>query len=280
MLKRIRDQLPDLSVSERKVGALVLENPYTVMRATVADIAAWAEVSQPTVIRFTRSMGCSGLSDFKLRLANSPASGVPYVHQSVRPEDPVVEIIPKIFESTHSALAKCCREVDPSQVEQAIALLALAHRIEFYGLGNSGIVATDAQHKFFRFSIPAVAYSDSSIQARAATMLSPGDVVVAISNSGRSIELLEAVQIARAAGASVIAITASGSPLADLASVALIADTYEDSEIYSPMASRIVHLVLIDILAVGVALHHGPSLISRLAKSMHSLHSKRFSKRF
>jgi RpiR family carbohydrate utilization transcriptional regulator len=109
----------------------------------------------------------------------------------------------------------------------------------------------------------------------AASVLTPDDVVVAISQSGRTLDLLDAVHLAQQAGAAVVAITASGSPLARLARVTLAADTPEDTETYSPMISRIVHLVLIDILAVGVALRHGPGLIEQLEKSKRSLRGKR-----
>jgi RpiR family carbohydrate utilization transcriptional regulator len=275
MLERIRAQLPDLSAAERKVAELALAQPYTVMQAAVADIAANAGVSQPTVIRFCRSMGCAGLPDFKLKLAGSLVTGVPYVHSSVRPEDPTSEVAAKVFDNTVTALIKCRNEVNPAAVEQAVDLLSHARRIEFYGLGNSGIIAADAQHKFFRFGIPTVAYADSHIQTMAASVLSAGDVMVAISNSGRTVELLGAVEVALNAGASVVAITSSLSPLARMATVTLAADTREDTETFSPMISRIVHLVLIDVLAVGVALRQGPALIAQLEKSKQSLRGKR-----
>ncbi|SME93857.1 transcriptional regulator HexR [Pseudogulbenkiania subflava] len=275
MLERIRNQLGSLSAAERKVADLVLEQPYTMMQAAVADIAASAGVSQPTVIRFCRSMGCTGLPDFKLKLAGSLVTGVPYVHSSVRPEDPTSEIAAKVFDNTVSALIKCRNDVNPVAVNTALDLLANANRIEFYGLGNSGIIAADAQHKFFRFGIPTVAYADTHTQIMAASVLGEGDVLVAISNSGRTVELLDAVEVALHAGAKVVAITASGSPLAKQATVTLVADAPEDTETYSPMISRIVHLVLIDILAVGVALRRGPGVIDQLEKTKLSLRPKR-----
>ncbi|OWY40980.1 transcriptional regulator [Xenophilus sp. AP218F] len=275
MLDRIRGQLEHLSSAERKVAELVLEQPYTVIQAAVADIARSAGVSQPTVIRFCRTVGCSGLPDFKLKLAGSLVTGVPYVHSSVRPEDPTSEIVAKVFDNTVSALLKCRNDVNPQAIEAAVRLLTDANRIEFYGLGNSGIIASDAQHKFFRFGIPTVAYSDTHIQMMAASVLGPDDVLVAISSSGRTMELLEAVDVALSAGAKVIALTTSGSPLARRATVSLIADTLEDNETYSPMISRIVHLVQIDILAVSVALRRGPGLIRQLEKTKHSLRNRR-----
>jgi len=275
MLEKIRAELDTLSVAERRVAEQVLAQPYTVMQSAVSDIAASAGVSQPTVIRFCRSMGFSGLSDFKLKLAGILVGGVPYVHSSVRPEDPVSEITAKVFDNTVTALLKCRNDINPQAVDDAVELLAGAKRIEFYGLGNSGIIAADAQHKFFRFGIPTVAYADSHIQIMAAAVLDEDAVVVAISSSGRSRELMDAVDMALSTGARVIAITVPDTPLAHKATVALEVDAPEDSETYSPMLSRILHLVIIDILTVGVALKRGPSLVTQLEKAKRSLRQKR-----
>jgi glucokinase len=121
-------------------------------------------------------------------------------------------------------------------------------------MGNSRVVALDGQHKFFRFRIPTALYGDSHLFTLAAELLKPGDVVVAISNSGRLPELLTAVDAARAAGADVIAITSSGSPLAKKATVCLAVDHAEDSSTFLSMISRILQLLLIDIVSVGISL--------------------------
>lgn len=275
LLERIRDQEPQLSTAERRVAQALLNRPNDFVQAAVADIAQKVGVSQPTVIRFARSVGCTGLQDLKLKLAGSLVSGVPYVHSSVRPEDPTAEIAVKVFDNAIAALLRCRNAISPATLDQAIDLLAQASRMEFYGLGNSGIIAADAQHKFFRLGTPAIAYADPHIQAMAATMLGPRDVLVAISNSGRSTELLDAVEIALRNGCKVVAITSTGSQLARIASVALLADAQEDAELYSPMLTRLLHLTLIDVLAVGVALRRGPELVDQLEKTKRSLKSHR-----
>ncbi|NWG74642.1 MAG: SIS domain-containing protein, partial [Rubrivivax sp.] len=138
-------------------------------------------------------------------------------------------------------------------------------RIEFYGVGNSGIVALDAQHKFFRLGVSAAAISDGHVQVMSATMLGPGDVAVFVSNSGASRDLLDVAEIVRRRGATSILITASGSPLALTATAAnqilLAADHPEDHERYSPMVSRLLHLVIVDILSTGVALRLGSAAL-------------------
>ncbi|HBI67953.1 MAG TPA: bifunctional transcriptional regulator/glucokinase, partial [Massilia sp.] len=117
----------------------------------------------------------------------------------------------------------------------------------------------DGQHKFFRFRIPTALYGDAHLFALAADLLGPGDVVIAISKSGQVPELLQAVDIARAAGADVIAIGSGQSPLARRASVCLAVDHAEDSTSFLSMISRILQLLLIDIMAVGLSIdaHNG-----------------------
>ncbi|GAB2891922.1 transcriptional regulator HexR [Paralcaligenes sp. KSB-10] len=275
MLAQIEQQLAGLSEAERKVAQLVLAQPNDIVKSSVGEVARLARVSQPTVIRFCRSMGCGGWPDFKIRLAASLMVGVPYVHSSVRAEDPTSMLAAKVFDNAVSALLRARNEINTDSVDAAITLLLAARRIEFYGLGNSGIVAADAQHKFFRYDVATVAYADTHTQLMAASLLGPSDVLVAISHSGRTKELLEAVRLARKNGCPVIAITASHSPLAELASVLLRADTLEDTEVYSPMISRLVHLTLVDLLALGLALRRGTDISLLLEKTKESLRSRR-----
>jgi RpiR family carbohydrate utilization transcriptional regulator len=275
MLERIKNALENLSKSERRVGELVLAQPNLIANAPIAQIADMAHVSQPTVIRFCRTLNCSGLQDFKLRLTRSLVSGVPYVHSLVHPTDSAHDLSKKLFDNNISHLLRTRNELDTEVLEKAINVLSDGKRIEFYGQGTSGIIAMDAQHKFFRLGVPTNAYSDSHMHGMSASMLKAGDVVVAISNSGRTLDLIRSVEIARDAGAEVIGLTHSKSPLAKRCSLTLFADTMEDPDLYTPMITRIVHLVIIDILAVGVALRRGPALIDQLEKMKHHLKEKR-----
>lgn len=275
LLGRIEASIGDLRKSERAVAEFVLGRPNEVLNISIAELAYRVGVSQPTVARFVNALGFTGFKDFKLRLAQSLASGVPYVHRDVGPDDTLDEVAPKVFNRTIGALISVRNQLDAVRLARAVELITRAGRMEFYGIGNSGIVATDAQHKFFRFGIPSVAYADPHTQGMAATLLEEGDVVVAISASGRTPELIRACELARDAGAEVIAITASGSPLSRVANVVLAADVPEDPDVYAPMTSRIAHLAIIDVLSVSVALASGPELIKRLERTKQTLRDKR-----
>lgn len=277
MLNRIQANKAGLRRSERKVAELVLAQPQAAINSSIGELARRACVSEPTVIRFCRALGCAGFQDFKLKLAQSLASGVPYVHTDVQPNDSPAELADKVFDRSIATLLQVRNRLDQEALRRAIDILAAATKIEFYGHGASGIVAMDAQHKFFRLGVPVVAYSDPHTHSMSAAIMQPGNVVVAISHTGRSMDLLVSVRLALEAGAQVIAVTAAGSPLAGLATVALCSDTSENTDTYIPMTSRIVDLVIMDILAVGVALRRGPELVQQLQKTKRILTEKHLS---
>ncbi len=262
MLDRVRAAMPALPPAEQRVARLLLSDPRSFATLPVAELAERATVSKPTVVRFCRSVGYDGLADFKLKLAGSVNEGVPFVHRAVDPDDKPGDLIIKVIDNAVSALLKYRNAAAGHAVERAIDALSTAgrqgRRIEFYGVGNSGIVAQDAQHKFFRLGVRAHAVSDGHVQVMSASMLAAGDCAVIISNSGRSRDLIDVAEIAQRKGATVIVITASGSPLAHLAQapghILLAADHPEDWDRYSPMVSRLLHLMIIDILTTGVAL--------------------------
>lgn len=262
MLDRVRAAQAALPPAEQRVAALLLEDPRAFTSMPVAQIARRSGVSKPTVVRFCRSVGYDGLADFKLKLAGSVGEGVPFVHRAVSADDRPAELSVKVIDNAVSALLKYRNAAAGHAIARAIDALAQAgargRRIEFHGVGNSGIVAQDAQHKFFRLGVHAQAVSDGHVQVMSATMLGEGDCAVVISNSGRSRDLVDVADIAQRRGATVIAITASRSPLARrvqaVGQVLLAADHPEDWERYSPMVSRLLHLVIIDILTTGVAL--------------------------
>jgi RpiR family carbohydrate utilization transcriptional regulator len=286
MLERVRASIPALPPAEQRVAKLVLSDPRGFASTPVGELAERSHVSKPTVVRFCRSVGYDGLADFKLKLAGTVNEGVPFVHRSVDEDDGPGELIVKVIDNAVSAMLKYRNNAQGHAFERAIAALTEAgvnkKRIEFYGVGNSGIVAQDAQHKFFRLGVRATAVSDGHIQVMSATMLEPGDCAVIISNSGHSRDLLDVAEIARKKGATLIVITASNSPLATVAisanQVLLAVDHPEDYDRYSPMVSRLLHLVVIDILTTAVALRLPGELRPMLQEIKKNLRAKRYTR--
>ena len=286
MLDRIRASIPALPPAEQRVAKLVLLDPRSFATLPVTELAERSHVSKPTVVRFCRSVGYDGLTDFKRKLAGTVNEGVPFVHRSVDEDDKCGDIIVKVIDNAVSALLKYRNDAAGHAFERAITALAAAgaagRRIEFYGVGNSGIVAQDAQHKFFRLGVNSAAVSDGHVQVMSATMLKPGDCAVIISNSGHTRDLLDVAEIARKRGATLIIVTASGSPLAQLGQgtnqVLLAVDHPEDYDRYSPMVSRLLHLMVMDILSTAVALRLPGELRPMLQEIKKNLRAKRYAR--
>ncbi|MGL5447414.1 MAG: SIS domain-containing protein [Rhabdaerophilum sp.] len=264
-----------LSRSEARVADIILGDPNRAVEMSIAAISEAADVSEPTVARFCKSLGFSGLKEFKLRLARSLGSGTPFVHQDVKPGDDTASVVFKVIDRAAKAIASLRDEMDTTLLAKAARAIAEASRLEFYGQGNSGIVALDAQHKFFRLGIPTAAYSDPHVHAMSAALLGPKDVVIAFSASGRTLDLIRSVEIAKNAGVTVIGITTRGSPLTKLCDVAITSDVEEDTDVYSPMLSRHVHLAIIDVLSVLTALERGDAGVSNMARAKRSVREKR-----
>ncbi|MDX1799388.1 MAG: transcriptional regulator HexR [Marinobacter sp.] len=271
VLAVIQASLDTLNKSERKVAEAILKDPTAATRYSIAALARAADVSEPTVNRFCRSFSATGFPDFKIRLAQSIATGTPYVGQNISPDDSVAEFADKIVLSTIASLDKARQALSPKALGLAIDHLIQAKQINFFGMGGSAPVAMDAQHKFFRFNIPVVAYDDALMQRMVAAGSSTGDVIVVISYTGRTREMIDIAQIARQNGATVIGITAPDSELSRVCTVALEISAEEDTEIYMPMSSRIIHLTVIDILATGVTLKRGSDFQHHLKKIKDSL---------
>jgi RpiR family carbohydrate utilization transcriptional regulator len=281
MLDRIKASMPSLAPAEQRVARLVLGDPRAFATLPVSELADRAHVSKPTVVRFCRSMGYDGLSDFKLKLAGSVSEGVPFIHRSVDPDDKTGDVLVKVIDNAVAAFLKYRNDASTFAIDKAAEALAgtynTGRRIEFYGAGNSGVVALDAQHKFFRLGINTISYRDGHMQVMSATLLGPGDCVVVVSNSGRTRDLMDACDIARRNGATTIVITATGSPLATAGHIHLAADHPEGYDRYSPMVSRLLHLMIIDVLATTVALRIGGGRLQPLLREMkNNLRTKRY----
>jgi glucokinase len=257
LLGQIRRARLTLSPAERRVADHVLAHPRSALNDPIAAIARAAAVSQPTVIRFCRSLGCEGLSDFKLRLASGLSSTIPVTHSQVTHDDNLLELGSKVLGNTASAILQVRDHLNRDMIARAIDLLLTADRVDFYAVGHYAPVAQDAQFKFLRFGIASAAFTDARLLPLAANVLKPGNVAVIFSSSGRVPELVAVADKARERGASVVAITASQSPLSRKADAVLIVDHVEDITTHLPMISRILHLLVVDILTVGVAMQRG-----------------------
>ena len=272
----ITDALPGLNNSERKVAEAILSDPESATGSSIASLAKRANVSEPSVNRFCKRFNTAGFPDFKLKLAKSLVSGVRFVNRNVDPNDTVESYTPKIFDSTINDLALIRDSIDHSVVNAVVDQLIQAKRVYFFGLGTSGSVARDAENKFFRFNLPVSFHDDVLMMRMLASTGSAGDVFFVISHTGRTKEIIDIAEIASNNGATVIALTSSSSPLTAVSSIALEVDVPENTDEYMAMTSRIVHLVVLDVLATGFTLRRGPDFLPHLEKIKNSLKPTRY----
>ena len=274
LIRRITENQASLRKSEAKVANYVLANANEVIKMRIVDLASKSEVSEPTVIRFCKAIGFDGFQSFKLQLAQQLGLGSVFTQFAVEDNDTVADLINKVFDTTVGSLITAREEINSEVLEQAITTISNARRVEFYGFGASGSVAADAQHKFFRLQLSSAAYTDPHIQRMSAISLGPEDVVVAISQSGETQALLQSVELAREAGANVIGLAPHNTSLSRVCNLAIYVNMEEDLKSFTPVSSRIAHLVVIDVLATGVARHRKPLLkehLKRLEKSQKAL---------
>jgi RpiR family carbohydrate utilization transcriptional regulator len=256
LIHRISERMLELRRSEQKVARVVLEAPELVLHESVAALSKRAEVSEPTVMRFASALGFDGYQDFRMQLAQSLALGIPATQSSITEDDDTAVAIDKIFSYAVTSLAHARDHMDPQALYEAAELLRTAREIVFLGVGASAIVAQDAQQKFPLLMKPTSAPSDQQMMLWAGAMARPGTAVVAISNSGRTASVVQATSEAKANGAATIAITGERGPLSEAVDVAIIVETFENTDFFTPTTSRLAHLTAMDALATVVALHN------------------------
>lgn len=276
IILRLRNVVDKLSASEKQVAAFILDDLERATRSTVSGISEAAGVSEPTVIRFCRSLGCEGFKDFKIRLARNLAVSLQYIN----PETPAANDRPAFSDLVFSSLVETLKiardQLDAAVIEQAAKAIDGARQVAFYGVGGgSSIVAQDAANRFFRIGVMATAHSDGYLQRMQASTLGRDDLVVAISATGRPQELVDSLTIARQYGATTLALTKPGSPLTQVSDIVIELNLPEHPEIFKPTATRLVYLCVIDVLATQVGYMRGEEVretLRRIRSSLSSLH--------
>ncbi|MBP3265067.1 MAG: MurR/RpiR family transcriptional regulator [Acidaminococcaceae bacterium] len=264
-LPLLRSSYNGLTKSEQKLADYILKNPSDVMHMTMSELADATSSADATVFRFCQKLGFSGFQGLKQALAGDLFSPAESLSQEVGPEDTPQEITRKVFQDMIDALQTTGKMLDYRALEQAMDIISRANRVDAYGYGGSGVVAQDIAHRFMRFGMDVHAYSDPHLQIASASLLKPEDVVIAISHTGASIDLLKVLEMARSRGSKIILITSYlKSPATKLADVVLTGMARETNYRSEAMASRLVHLAILDCLYTGVMLRRMDNYIDNM----------------
>ncbi len=268
----IRALYPSLRPAERKVADFILSHPTEVAAMSSVELAHRAGVSDSTVIKCSQHLGFEGFSQLKLALVRELATIPVSAFGEVTPEDSVQEIKDKVFHSNAQALTDTAKVLDHTELERAAAKILEARRVDFFGVGASGIVALDAQLKFMRIGIDSGCYPDSHVQATRAALLLPDDVAVVITHSGQTRDAVEVLQLARKAGAATICITNyPTSPAARLSDIVLLTSAQETDLRSGALGSRLAQLTVVDCLFMAVAIRRHEQAMEYLTRTRAAL---------
>jgi len=271
MLSRIEHQIGALSRAEKRVAVWVLAHPRQAADATLAQVARACGVSEPTVIRFCRSIDLGGFRELTIRLTEALSRPVSYVHRDVSADDATPDAVTKVLDAAIQSLLDMRAQLSSMPIDRAAAVLRQARQISFAGLGASGHVAADACHKFFRLGTPCTAHTDTPSILQAAAIAEAGDVLFIVSHLGGWPELDEAAAVARDNGADVLALTDPASDLARVATLVFGWSPHEDTSVFTPMSSRLAQLALLDAVYVAFALSLGEIAADKLRRSKDAL---------
>lgn len=272
----LRSSYENLTNAERRIADYIMDNPHTFIKQTVSDIASSTKSSEITVSRFCKKLGFNGLQNLKIALASGikPSNNLNY--QNIETTDSYQLIAGKIFQNIADGLNDTLKLLNFADVDHAVTLLSKAKRIAAYGFGNSATICKDIETRFIRFGIPVQAYSDSHQQFTSASLLNKNDVIIAVSHTGSSTELLESVKIAKQNAAKIIAITSySNSALSKLADITLTGMGREVHYRSEAMASRLIHIAIVDLLYTGMSIKKHTSYVKNINKMRKVIAQKR-----
>jgi DNA-binding MurR/RpiR family transcriptional regulator len=272
---RIRMMQPQLTRTEARVVELVLGSRDFTEGTSLQIVAAAADVSEAMVVKVAKKLGYEGFRDFRASLAAYNRLPIVDLHQELSPDDSIATIMQKVFRTAIQALEETLAILSAGDIDRAAQLLHGARTRDFYGLGGSAQIARDAAHKFLRIGVRVSVQDDAHMMAMSAALLGRGDLVVAFSHSGETAAVIDAVRIARAAGASVVVVTNhGGSSLAGLADICLCSTAQGSPLTGENAAARVAQLNILDVLFVAVAQRSPDSALANLERTIDAVRRK------
>ncbi|MEV6815538.1 MurR/RpiR family transcriptional regulator [Micromonospora sp. NPDC051296] len=281
LIVHISGLLPSLSPAEQRVARLVVADPADAARRTITDLATAAETSEATVIRFCRSVGMDGYPQLRIRLAAEAARRVEppdarVVGGDIPPGADLAQIIATIAFNDARAVEETAEQLDPAVCERVVDAIVGAGRIDIYGAGASGFVASDFQQKLHRIGRTAFYFPDVHTALTSAALLGRGDVAIGISHTGTTSDVVEVLEQARGRGATTVVLTNfPRSPVTDVADHVLTTAARETTYRSGATASRLAQLTVVDCLFVGVAARNRPRARKALEATAEAVRSHR-----
>ncbi len=277
LVTRVRGMLPELRPAERRVADAILDDSSSVARASITALAEYCRTSAPTVVRFAKRLGFAGYPQLRLALAKDVGleegrqAGGP-ISGTLDPSDSMEDVVHKIGYANARSVEDTATTLDVAALNRTIDAIVAGGRIDLLGVGASAVSAIDLDQKLLRLGLTTSYHSDRHAAMTAVSLRGPGDVVIAVSHSGTTVDVIGPTQLAHAQGATTIAITNHpGSALAEAADVTLITASRETTFRTGAMASRIAQLMVVDCIFAGVAMRDVQATQSALDSSFRAV---------
>lgn len=264
LLHSIFQEMENMGAAEKRIATFVNTSPGEVIHMSMAKLAEICSVSDPTIMRFCRRFGYEGYQDFKLKLAQSLVPSAPFSYEQIVSTDSIESIVRKTCRNSLNAIQRALEDLIPQQIETAALLLRDAAWTGIYASGISEVTAIDAEHKFQRLGMRCSAVLSRNKQWMHAESARPSEVALIFSQSGHTKQMVELAIAARAGGARVVSVTAADSPLARVTDALIAVLPYDQTEFMTPLASRLNHHLVINMLVTAIAVSSGSEFPDQL----------------
>ncbi len=273
---------PGLAPAERRVAEAIIAAPGEIAGLSIGLLAKRCGTSEATVVRFCKRVGFAGYPELRLALASesgrSAARGEPsrLVDLDIGPDDDLAELVAKVGAVDAQAIGETVAHLDLASLARVVDAIGRADRIELYGIGASGLVASDLEQKLRRIGIGAHASTDAHACLTSAALLTDRDLALGISHGGETLDVIDPIVIAGERGARTVAVTNyPQSGLAQAAEVVLVTAVRESAMRSGAIASRVAQLTVVDCIFTAVAVRRYDQTVKALEQTFHAVQSRR-----
>lgn len=276
ILLTIRAKYKEMGFGERKIADLLMNDPVSILTSTINEYAQKAGCGNATLVRFSKRLGLNGYQELKIAIAQEIASLSDEPEQNPS-ADTCYAMFTTRLRDIQTSLRKTRMMLNPESMNQAAQKIMHANRIVVFGLGNSAAIAQDAQHKFLRIGLNAMACSDNHMQAIIASHLDETCVSIGISHSGQSVDIIEALRLSKLCSATTICITNYGqTPITKVSDICLFTQSEETQHSILALSSRIAQLTILDAIYSYIVANSDSNITTSIRNTETALRDKKY----
>ncbi|WP_367989319.1 MurR/RpiR family transcriptional regulator [Vibrio sp. NTOU-M3] len=253
IINKVKTLAHSANSNEQKISQFIIEHDFDLSTQSATKVGAALGISDSSVIRYAKSLGCSGFPDLKLKLAalsphmNSGTKST--IYAEIGADDSAKQIIEKSKHLFTNTIDQSLSLIDAETIEQCTDIMLSANKILLAGIGSSALVAADINHKLIRSGFNVQFNQDYHTQIVQASLLKANDVLLVVSARGNTQEVLTAIEKARENGAKVISLTRYGKGKVAQVSDFVIPYSYTENHTQLGMVTpQLLQMIAFDIL--------------------------------